>query len=219
MAYADIEALRAVLLHTERTIPVLDHGAGSQRYKGNERRIMDIAKSALKPRRQAEMLHRIVRWAKPTTLLELGTSFGLTSLYLARGAPTGHLITIEGAPAVHALAASHISSLGQANITPLSGPFSEQLPEALASIASLDFAFLDGHHAKQPTLAYFEQCLAKAHNDTLIILDDIHWSPDMEEAWHAVQAHPRVSVTIDLFYFGLVFLRKEQRREHFRLRY
>lgn len=218
-SFPDIEALRKTLLHDAQAIPVADLGAGSHRKGGSERRVKDIARSALKPRRQAELLHRIVRWAQPKTILELGTSFGLTSIYLARGTAEGHVTTIEGAPEVHAIAKRIFQQLGPANITSIQGSFSNCLPEALAGMERLDLAFLDGHHTKEPTLDYFEQCLAKAHNDSLIILDDIHWSRGMEAAWQAVQDHPRVTVTVDLFKFGLVFLRKEQRREHFRLRY
>jgi predicted O-methyltransferase YrrM len=86
-------------------------------------------------------------------------------------------------------------------------------------VDALDLVFIDGHHLKDPTLDYFEQCLGKAHNDSVFILDDIHWSQGMEEAWEQVKHHPRVSVTIDLYTMGLVFLRSEQAREHFRLRY
>ncbi|MBK9512170.1 MAG: hypothetical protein IPO05_00750 [Flavobacteriales bacterium] len=79
--------------------------------------------------------------------------------------------------------------------------------------------FLDGHHAKEPTLEYFDLCLQRSHNDTVLVLDDIHWSRGMEEAWIAIKGHPRVTVTIDLYSMGLVFLRTEQAKEHFVLRY
>lgn len=217
--FPDIEALRDALLHDERRIPVEDHGAGSHRHNGEVRRVRDIARSALKPREQAELLYRIVRWAKPETVLELGTSLGLTTMYLARGAGNGQVVTIEGAPAVHHLAQEHFAQLAQTNITAVLGSFQDQLGHVLSSMDRLDFAFLDGHHATAPTLDYFEQCLAKAHNDSVFVLDDIHWSAGMEAAWREIQTHPRVTVTVDLFKFGLVFLRTEQHREHFRLRY
>ncbi len=217
--FPDIEQLRRELLKDQRLIPIIDLGAGSHRTNAPERRVCDIAASALKPRQQAEMLHRITRHFKPNTILELGTSLGLTTVYLARGAEQGNVITIEGSPAVQAMAEKHFIRLGQRNIRSLQGAFNDTLPEALASTDQLDLVFIDGHHAEEPTLRYFEQCLAKAHNHSVFIFDDIHWSPGMEQAWHAVMAHPRVSVTIDLFKFGLAFLRKEQQREHFRLRY
>lgn len=217
--FPDIERLRDLLLKDERTLHITDLGAGSHRSNAAERRVKDIARTALKPRRQAELLHRIVRHFQPGTVLELGTSLGLTTLYLARGTPQGRVFTIEGAPEVHAMAQHNFHAVGQRNIVPLRGSFRDRLPEVLDSMERLDLAFIDGHHAQEPCLRYFEQCLGKAHNDSVFILDDIHWSPGMEAAWEAIMAHPRVTVTIDLFKFGLVFLRTEQQREHFRLRY
>jgi len=42
----------------------------------------------------------------------------------------------------------------------------------------------------------------------------------MEKAWAEIKADARVSLTIDLFYIGIVFLRKEQKeQEHFIIRY
>lgn len=217
--FPDLEALRSTLLKDRTMIPVIDLGAGSHRSNAAERRIRDIARTALKPRAQAELLHRITRWARPTTALELGTSLGITTLYLARAMATGRVVTIEGSPAIHGIAQRNFRQMDQGNIQTLCGSFGDQLPVALGGMDRLDLAFIDGHHALLPTLDYFERCLTKAHEGSMFIFDDIHWSPGMEQAWAAIQAHSRVSVTIDLYKFGLVFLRKGQQREHFRLRY
>ncbi len=217
--FADIEKRRSELISDRRMITVTDLGAGSRRGHTQERQIGEIARTSLKPRRQAEMLVRLVRYFKPGAVLELGTSLGTTSLYLSRAAGKGHLHTIEGCPAIAAIAQQNFSTHHVENITSHVGPFADQLPKVLSTMERLDFAFIDGHHAAGPTLDYFEQCLAKAHNDTVIIFDDIHWSEGMEEAWAAIKAYPQVTVTIDLFHFGIVFLRTEQQREHFVLRY
>lgn len=217
--FADIEKLRMKLLADRGMIAVTDLGAGPHRGNTRQRRISEIARYSLKPRRQAEMLARLVRYFKPGTVLELGTSLGITSLYLARAAGNGRVHTIEGCPAIAAIAHRNFSTHRAENITALVGPFAEQLPICLHAMEQLDFAFIDGHHAMRPTLDHFGQCLTKAHNDTVFIFDDIHWSEGMEQAWAAIKAHPDVTVTIDLFHFGIVFLRKEQQREDFVLRY
>ncbi|MCW5899198.1 MAG: class I SAM-dependent methyltransferase [Flavobacteriales bacterium] len=214
-----IEALREAILHSDRTIRVNDLGAGSRVFDLPIRRVADIARTSLKPPRHAQLLFRLARWMRPAQVLELGTSFGISTLYLARGADEGHVTTVEGCPQTHRIAQDHFDRLQQRNITPLLGSFQKRLPEALERIGQLDMVFLDGHHAKAPTLDYFQQCLAKAHNDTLIVVDDIHWSRGMEEAWEAIKEHPMVTVTIDLYDMGLVFLRREQAKEHFTLRY
>jgi predicted O-methyltransferase YrrM len=217
--FAAIEQLREELLESGQTIRVNDLGAGSRVLQLPVRRVADMARTALKPPHYAQMLFRIARSFDPGTVLELGTSFGISTLYLARGAENGTVFTIEGCPQTHHIARHHFDLLKQRNITPLLGSFRARLPEVLRSMDAVDLVFIDGHHLKEPTLEYFEQCVAKAHNDSLFILDDIHWSRGMEEAWEEVKRHPRVTVTIDLYAMGLVFFRNEQAPQHFRLRY
>ncbi len=214
-----IEALRDDLLSSEQTIRVNDLGAGSRVFDLPIRRVADTARTALKQPQQAALLFRLARYFDVATVLELGTSFGISTLYLARGAENGRVHTIEGCPQTYRIAQHHFEQLRQRNIIPVLGSFRTKLPEVLQRIDRLDLAFLDGHHAKEPTVDYFEQCLAKSHNNSVFVLDDIHWSKGMEEAWEAIKSHPRVTVTIDLYNMGLVFLRSEQAKEHFTLRY
>lgn len=217
--HAEAEQLRARLLQDRSMITVTDLGAGSRRNKEAQRSIRQIARTALKPRRQAEQLARIAAYFQPRNVLELGTSLGITTLYLARAVPEARIHTIEGCPATAAIARSHFADRKATQILPSTGAFAEQLPLVLEAMDRLDLAFIDGHHASTPTLAYFERCLGKAHNNTVFVFDDIHWSEDMEQAWTAIKAHPRVTVTIDLFHYGLAFLRQEQQRQDFVLRY
>lgn len=217
--FQTIEALRADLLASEQTIRVNDLGAGSRVFDEPTRAVAEIAKTALKPASEAQLLFRLARYFQATNVLELGTSFGLTTLYLALGAEEGTVHTIEGCPQTMRIAQHHFDQLKQRNIKPVLGSFRSKLPETLQKMGSVDLVFLDGHHAKEPTLEYFEQCLAQAHANTVFIFDDIHWSRDMEQAWERIKAHPRVTVSIDLYDLGLVFLRTEQVKEHFTLRY
>lgn len=82
----------------------------------------------------------------------------------------------------------------------------------------LDLIYFDGNHQKEATLNYFNKLLPLAHNNSVFIFDDIHWSKGMEEAWEEIKAHPRVRVSIDSFFWGLIFFREEQEKEHFTLR-
>jgi predicted O-methyltransferase YrrM len=217
--FAAIERLRDDLLESDQVIRVNDLGAGSRVLDMPIRNVSEMAKASLKPQRQAQLLFRLARYFNPRQVLELGTCFGLSTLYLARGAENGTVTTIEGCPQTFRIAKHHFEQLRQKNIDPQLGSFRSRLPEVLRRIPALDMAFIDGHHVHQPTLDYFEQCLAKAHNDSVFILDDIHWSTGMERAWEEVKQHPKVTVTVDLYDLGLVFFRKEQARQHFRLRY
>ena len=88
----------------------------------------------------------------------------------------------------------------------------------MKEIGTLDYVYIDGNHQKAPTLSYFNQCLLNSHADTVFVFDDIHWSEEMEEAWESIKAHPKVTLSLDLFYMGLVFLREEQlEKQHFNI--
>ncbi|MFT5903100.1 MAG: putative O-methyltransferase YrrM, partial [Bacteroidia bacterium] len=99
------------------------------------------------------------------------------------------------------------------------GNFDETLQSFLNSIEKLDWAFIDGNHQEEPTVRYFQQCLGKCHNDSVLLFDDIYWSKGMAAAWENIKAHERVTVTLDLFQVGIVFLRQEQPKQHFVIRY
>ena len=221
-AYARVEKRRQALLASSQVLEVTDFGAGSQvaGAGGRRRPVRDIARHAAKAPRLAQLLFRLVNHFQPRTVLELGTSLGLTTAYLALADSRSQVITFEGCPNTAAVARQTFEELAIKNVRVVEGNLNHTLPTALASLPQpLDFVFFDGNHRYEPTLRYFEQCLAKAHEDSVFVLDDIHWSAEMERAWVAIKAHPSVTVTIDLFYVGLVFFRKKQRREDFWLRY
>jgi precorrin-6B methylase 2 len=153
--------------------------------------------------------------------IELGTSLGISACYqgLALKQHQGHLITIEGAPELNKIALQHFEQLALTQtITAVTGTFDETLPTLLNQINTIDYAFIDGNHRYEPTIKYFNWLLPKMHNNSLIVFDDIYWSKGMTKAWEEIKAHPQVSVTVDLFFIGLVFFRKEQVKEHFKLR-
>ena len=221
-AYGRIEWRRRKLLKSDKIITVKDFGAGSQvaGAGGTERRVSAIARHAAKPPRLAQLLFRLVNHFQPATVLELGTSLGLTTAYLAMADSRNQVVTFEGCPNTAAVALETFTRLRLRNVRLVEGNLDQTLPAALATLKKpVDFVFFDGNHRREPTLRYFEQCLANAHENSVFVLDDIHWSAEMEQAWEAIKAHPAVTVTVDLFYVGLVFFRKKQPRQDFWLRY
>jgi predicted O-methyltransferase YrrM len=221
-AYRAIEARRRELLRSAQSLTVTDFGAGSQvaGAGGTQRRVRDIARHAAKPPRLAQLLFRLVNHFQPATILELGTSLGLTTAYLAAVDSRNRVITFEGCPNTATIARETFDKLHLRNVQLLEGNLDNTLPATLANLTKpVDFVFFDGNHRYEPTLRYFEQCLAKAHENSVFVLDDIHWSAEMEQAWEAIKANPTVTVTVDLFYVGLVFFRKKQPRQDFWLRY
>jgi predicted O-methyltransferase YrrM len=173
--YQPIENRRAALLNNSNRIEVEDFGAGSGVIRSNKRRIDKIAASSLKPKKYAQLMHRMVSYYKPAKILELGTSFGITTSYLAKGSETAQVYTFEGSSAIAAIAHQTLDALSINNIILQQGNFDNTLSGFLTSNPVIDLAFLDGNHRKQPTLQYFEQLLGASNENTILIFDDIHF--------------------------------------------
>ena len=131
----------------------------------------------------------------------------------------GKVFTFEGCPETAKIASNNFNLLSVKNTELLVGPFENMLHDILRNLEKLDFVFFDGNHNLKPTLTYFEQCLNMAHEKSVFVFDDIHWSKNMERAWSQIKAHPKVTISIDLFEMGLVFFRKEQKKQDFVLKY
>ena len=215
--YKIISEYRKSLLRKEQPIEVTDFGAGSRVFNSSERKISAIAKTAGITPKRARLLNRLVRYLKVKSALELGTSLGIGSVAMAAGNKV-RLTTLEGCPNTAKTAQEEIQAFELGNIISRVGEFGELLQDPALLDSSYDLIYFDGNHQKQPTLAYFHQLLPVANNDTVFIFDDIHWSREMTEAWEEIKAHPSVRVSIDTFFWGFVFFRKEQEKEHFRIR-
>lgn len=219
-AYDRVESLRRQLLTDKTTLTVEDFGAGSAANKSNRRTIASIAKHAAKPAKYGQLLFRMAKEYQPGTILELGTSLGISTSYLSLAKPGARLITLEGAPELANAAVQNFKTLQLNNISLVPGNFDETLPGVIERVSAIDLAFIDGNHRREPTERYFLQILSKTTNDSIIIFDDIHWSKEMEAAWETVKAHPAVRSSIDLFFIGIVFFREEFReKQHFKIRF
>lgn len=215
-----IESIRQKLLSDETVLEVEDFGAGSTAGLTNKRMVKRIASTSLKSKKYAQLLYRLVQKFQPETIVELGTSLGITTAYLASVLPMSRVYTFEGAEAVADKAKTVFDTLQLSNIYLLTGPFQKTLPSKLEEINQIDFTFIDGHHQYDATVRYFEWLLPKIPDAGIVILDDIHWSNGMEQAWEEIRRHPRVKISIDLFFVGILFFRSEQfEQEHFTIRF
>lgn len=217
---AEIESLRQQLLTDKREIEIQDLGAGSRTSYSKRRTVQQLAKSAVKPPKYSRLLFRLAAHYKPQTLVELGTSLGITTSYLAAANPAATITTIEGSPQIASIAKANFAKAQFSNIHQLIGNFDDVLPSVIHQLPSIDLAYIDGNHRYKPTINYFHQFLTKKHNDTILVFDDIHWSKEMEQAWTEIQQHDSVRCTLDIFFLGFVFFRSEFReKQHFTIRF
>ncbi len=217
--YAEVENLRKQLLIDNRIITVTDLGAGSHVNNNRQKKISSIANNALKPPKLAQLLYRLVANLQPRNIIELGTCLGITTVYLKKAAPNVKVYTLEGCPETAAIAKETFKKAASDDVELITGNFDDTFSSVINKLQQLDFVFVDGNHQKEATLKYFEWCLPKVHENTMLIFDDIYWSEGMKEAWAEIKAHPKVTVTIDLFWIGLVFFKPGQVKEDFLIRY
>jgi predicted O-methyltransferase YrrM len=216
--YQVLKNYRNSLLENKNTIEVTDFGAGSKVFKSNSRQISKIAKTAGITQKRAELLFRITNYFQPESVLEIGTSLGLATSALALGNKKSKIITLEGCPETAKIAQDQLKKFNINNVESVAKEFKTYFENCQLSTVNYQLIYFDGNHSKKATLDYFEILLPTITNETIWIFDDIHWSKDMEESWEIIKIHPKVSVTIDTFQWGLVFFRKEQKKEHFVIR-
>jgi predicted O-methyltransferase YrrM len=207
--YEKVESLRSRLLNDKTILHVEDLGAGSSALKTNQRTVSSIAMNAAKSRKLGQLIFRMVKFYKPSTILELGTSLGITTSYLSLAKPDARVITIEGSKEIARVAGINFGNLEIRNIEIKEGNFDSTLSSVVNGLSIVDFAFVDGNHRQEPTERYFRQLLAKVNNDSILVFDDIHWSKEMETAWDTIKHHEAVKCTIDLFFIGIVLFRNE----------
>lgn len=218
--YKQAEEIRKQCLHNRRVIEISNYGAVKRKSsRGNElKKVKTIAKSAISPR-CGRLLFRLVKYFAPESIIEMGTSLGISTIYIASAAPKANFATIEGCSTTADLATENLGKTGLHNVNMTIGDFSVTLPRLLAVRKPLGFAFFDGNHTYKATLEYFNLCLEASNENSVFVFHDIHWSRGMEEAWNEICKHPRVAVSIDLFELGLVFFRKGLSKQNFVIRF
>jgi len=214
-----IEKIRQQLLHNKNEIQILDLGAGSKFEDNSEKKTISfICKRFSKSPKLCKTLYRITAHLKPSNMIELGTSLGLSTMYQAAGNPEGVITTIEGCHATAAVAAANIERSGIRNINLLTGAFDALLPQLLERTKRVDYVYIDGNHTYDATIRYFKMIKPYVNKKTLIVFDDINWSEGMRKAWSEIKSDTDVTLTADFYFLGLIFFNKDYSKEDFVLR-
>ena len=238
-AWREIEKVRANMLADTREVEFEDYGSRAARSLEDgsgtayslengsgaayglvfreRRRVCDIAKRSLAKKKYAQMLARLVNWLDDgLTIVELGTSLGVTTAYMAAMDSRNKVVTYEGCSEVATIAEENWKSLGIRNIECRVGEITADMLER--DLDKVDVAFIDANHTYTSTLAYFKVLAKKVHAKSVIVVDDIHYNPEMERAWKEICADERVTSTMDLYQMGLAFFDKHYWKRHYGIR-
>jgi len=215
-AYNELKFYKKELKKSNTLLQVTDLGEGSKVLDAHQRKVSQMVGTSSSSIKDVKLLYRLSKYFNFKNSLELGTSLGMGTYALALANPKTKITTIEGCSNTSAFANSQLKQKQADNIEFVIGNFTETIPNLKDS--NFDFIFFDGHHNKTATIEYFEALLPKIHNDSIFVFDDIYWSQGMTEAWDYIKNHDAVTVTVDTFHLGFVFFRKEQKKEHFKIR-
>ena len=213
---APVGRLREQLSNDNRTVCITDFGTGNI----SSRTISSIERNVAVRKKYGTLLYHVVRYFKSENILEIGTSIGLSSSYLALANPAAKIISLEGAAELIDIARTNHAQLHINNVEILPGNFNDTLSVAIQKLPRLDVVLFDGNHTREATLRYFQECLKHAHEHSVFIFDDIYWSEEMNEAWQEIKANEKITITIDVYQYGICFFVKEKlAKENFVLRY
>ena len=211
-----LESIRKDFLGNNDLLGIQDLGAGSAFSAGENRRVKDVAKASLSSPKQCRLLARLVEHISAKNVLEFGSCLGLSAAYMSQAGAA--VISMEGSDALYDLARRRFDDSASAPDFRL-GDFDKILPGILAEVPRWDLVFIDGNHTHEATLRYFNMLLPHIHADTVLIFDDIHWSVGMESAWEEINSNSKVTLSIDLFWCGMIFFRPGLSGEQFTIRY
>ncbi len=218
-SYPVLEKWREEILQDKTSITIKDFGAGSRKFKTDKRVVGEMAKTAGLPHKYLHLFYRMVNRYNCKQILELGTSCGITTGYLSKAATSGVIHTVEGCEQTRNVAHKNLTKLKADNVKMYLGEFDGVIDELQNQNIAFDLIFIDGNHREEPTLRYFDKLLKQAHENTIFVFDDIHWSAGMTAAWNKIKQHPNVYLTFDLFKLGVVICQPKFKKQHFKLKF
>ena len=138
--------------------------------------------------KKAKILLKLIHYLKPKNNLEIASSLDIGVITVAMNSSNSCVTTIANTPT--------------------------EISEVTLN-RKFDCVYF---HKNQITLKTFNTCLKTINNNSFFIFNDIYESSETIKNWSSIKNHPKVKVSLDLFYFGVIFFRKEQAKEHFKIR-
>jgi predicted O-methyltransferase YrrM len=215
----NIEKVRKRMISDRSSIIVNDYGSGSEISKTNIRKVSDIARYSPVPEKYGVLLSNMAAEFGKPLIIEFGTSFGISTMYMAASCPDAKVYTMEGSPSIAEIAKKNFTETKIKNIEVLTGSFDELLPAIVGRNIKPGLVFIDGNHRKGPIIKYFSRIAEISDGKTVVIIDDINYSKEMGEAWSEIKQNEKVSVTIDICRMGIVFFRKGINHNNYVIRY
>ena len=201
-SYIDCCEYRLNMLADNTMLNVKDFGTGNS----GMRKVKDIARRSSTDVRYGGVMQKIIDSFKVESILELGTSVGIGTMFLARTNAKAEITTVEGCPETCKFAKSEFAKRKIANVNFINDDFDHLFASNALKDKYFDLTFIDGNHTSEATIRYFDNIIKRYSNKkSIIIVDDINWSRDMYDAWKEISSLMPDSLRINLFRMGIIF--------------
>jgi predicted O-methyltransferase YrrM len=214
-----IEEVRKHLISDRRIIEITDLGSGSLKLRTSLRKVSDIARYSSVSKKYGMLLSNMAaEFGKPYSL-ELGTSMGISAMFLAAANRDIVIRTVEGCPAIADIARENLSKAGFENVEIVTGSFDEVLPLMMGKSKKPGLIYIDGNHRKEAVIQYFNTIADISYSGMVVIIDDINYSKEMDEAWSIIKRNEKVALTVDIYRMGIVFFKAGINHNNYIIRY
>jgi predicted O-methyltransferase YrrM len=193
--YHELAAARRQLLHSDQTL----------RWQGRQVSIRSLFRKQGLTQRESELLFRLANSRKPRFILTLGAAMGLIPLSLTGYASGLHCITLESEPELAAVALTLLPQKPRSRIEIRTGAWNRLFPQALEALPRIDCLFCGKEPDATALADFFRQSLPHMHDETLCIIEGIRASSAKRRLWQQLCLHPRVTASMDLYTWGLLF--------------
>lgn len=157
-----------------------------------------------------KLLFRLVNHIQPSTLLEIGTCSGLSTLYMSAVGKSIRCISVDNVNDMNKFASRLLGDIE--NVQLRVGDISQSLPDIVDSLQKIDFLHLNYSYVNDDIL---EVCLSKVHSYSIMVIEGIHDSKEMQKWWNRVIDDDRIGITFDLYSIGIIFFDKMKIKQHY----
>lgn len=214
-----IEKIRKELLLSNDYIMLKGYGSSSKKNFNKKIPVKKIVKKSSVRIKYGRLLYNLAKYFNPAEIIELGTSVGISTLYMAYGADKSKIHTIEGEKELCQLAEKNFKKLQFQNINIINDNFDNVFKDLLKNSENSVMLFIDGNHSKEKTLFYFNEIKKVKEKITIAIFDDINWSIEMRNTWKIIKNDENVKLTVDIFQMGLVFFNQGMHKQNFKVKF
>ncbi len=216
----EIEVIRKSFLKDHTKIRGIDLGAGSRVTKsGYDKTVAMIAKHGISSKKDCIFLSELVKRIQPKTSIELGTSLGIATAYLANSIKHGSIFTFEGNEALVQKSKYVFHLVNCENVHLIKGDIDDMLPGQLTQLDKVDFAIIDANHTYRALLRYFDLLKVKMGDSGVMVIDDIRWSVEMYSGWKKLILDEAVTTSIEFLNKGVLMFKKRIQKQHYILSY